>query len=314
MRKFASKIFFFILFVIIVLGLIDFGFSKFLKITTIAQGEYEVWNDIYTSNADCEIAIYGSSRAWVHIDPEILSDSLNKKAYNFGLDGHSFWLQYLRHKEYQKHNKNPKIIIQSVDIFTLEKIEIPYNFNQFLPYMLFNKNIKYYTKPYKYYSEIDFYLPLVRYRGKYIELIKGLENVISGDYKVSFRQKGFKAVDKHWGGDFENAKSKKDYYKIDLDKNVISLFETFIQECKSEGIELILIYTPEHIDGQKYMLNRQDVIDVYKDLAVKYELLFIDYSDDNICLNKDLFYNATHLNRKGAELLSKKIANDLKHR
>ena len=33
-----------------------------------------------------------------NIDPKILSDSLgNIKAYNFGIDGHNFWmLQYLR--------------------------------------------------------------------------------------------------------------------------------------------------------------------------------------------------------------------------
>ena len=30
-------------------------------------------------------------------------DSLNEKVYNFGIDGHNFWIQYLRHLEIMKY-------------------------------------------------------------------------------------------------------------------------------------------------------------------------------------------------------------------
>ena len=129
-------------------------------------GEIEVWNDIYAGNINSEIAIYGSSRAWVHIDPSILEDSLNLKAYNFGIDGHNFWLQYLRHKEYLKYNNAPKIILLSVDVFSLQKRKDLYELNQFLPFMLWNKNIIKFTSSYNGFTYKDYYFPLLRYKGK----------------------------------------------------------------------------------------------------------------------------------------------------
>jgi hypothetical protein len=40
-------------------------------------------------------------------------------------------------------------------------------------------------------------------------------------------------------------------------------------------------------------------------------LLFLDYSSDTICNNKKLFYNSQHLNSKGSEIFTKKLAKDL---
>ncbi|MBE2208298.1 MAG: hypothetical protein IAE84_11975, partial [Saprospiraceae bacterium] len=89
-------------------GLFKSQNGYYLKQTKKAPGEFEVWNDIYNSNVNCDIAIYGSSRAWVHIDPKILSHILQLNVYNFGIDGHNFWLQYLRHIEFLKYNPKPK--------------------------------------------------------------------------------------------------------------------------------------------------------------------------------------------------------------
>ena len=91
------------------------------------------------------MAIYGSSRAWLHIDPEIIEDSLDLTSYNFGIDGHNFRLQYLRHLEYLRKNNKPHIILHSIDIFTLQYEHDLFHMEQFLPFMLWNNNIRKYT-------------------------------------------------------------------------------------------------------------------------------------------------------------------------
>ncbi len=311
-KKFIRKIFYFSLPVIIIAYPLDFGLSYYLKQTNTYPAEYEVWNDIYNSHAECDIAIYGSSRAWVHIDPEIISETLGGNVYNFGIDGHNFWLQYLRHLEFCRYNKKPSTIILSVDIFTLQKRRGLYELNQFLPYMLWNTNIRRFTASYDGFNKIDYYIPLIRYMGKSkcLELIK--DDIINTESSYRYRRKGFLGLNKTWNNDLHHAVKEMKSYEAKLDKESIRLFEDFILDCKSKGIELIFVYTPEYIEGQKFIVNRKEIIKLYKFYSQKYSIDFYDYSNDSLCFEKKYFYNANHLNKKGAEIFSRRLASKIK--
>ena len=313
-KKFIQKIFYFSLPVIAIAYPLDFGLSYYLKQTNSYPAEYEVWNDIYTSRAECDIAIYGSSRAWVHIDPEIISETLGGHVYNFGIDGHNFWLQYLRHLEFCKYNKKPSKIILSLDIFTLQKRKGLYELNQFLPYMLWNSNIRNYTSSYEGYNKIDYYVPLIRYLGKSncLELIRN--DIINTPANFRYRKQGFLGLNKKWNNDLDNAMKEMKSYEAKLDNESIKLFEEFILECKSSDIELIFVYTPEYIEGQKFTVNRNDIIKLYKFYSKKYSIDFYDYSNDSLCYEKKYFYNSNHLNKIGARIFSKKLATKIKLR
>jgi len=293
---------------------LDYVMSYYLSQTNGSPGEFEVWNDIYNSNVMCGIAIYGSSRAWVHIDPKILKDSLELDAYNFGIDGHNFWLQYLRHLEFLKHNIKPQTIILSVDIYSLQKRNDLYQPDQFLPYMLWNSNVQKYTSSYKGYNNFDYYLPLFRYSGKTNALKTIFNNFFRNQSSEKFRYNGFFGMDREWNNDLEKAKANTGSYTVKLDSSSITLFEKFINECKHNNIELIFVYTPEFIEGQLFVSNRDDVINLYKYFSNKYSISFYDYSKDSICLDKTCFYNASHLNKRGADIFSRELANDLKVR
>lgn len=312
MKKFILKIFYFALPLIIVSYPLDYVISYFLSQSNEYPGEFEVMNDIYNSNANCDIAIYGSSRAWVHIDPEIITDSLSLKAYNFGNDGHTFDLQYLRHLEFLKYNKKPKTIILSVDIFSLQKGTGLYESDQYLPDMLWNINIKKFTSSYIGYNNLDYYIPIIRYLGKREALKTSWEYLVNNSPKKKYRHHGFLGMDKEWNTDFEKVKAKQKTYVVKLNKQNIALFEIFIQECKRMKINLILVYTPEYIDGQNFVSNRKEVIGIYKKFSKLYNLKFYDYSNDEICFDRTLFYNASHLNKTGAEIFTKKFASALK--
>ncbi len=51
---------------------------------------------------------------------------------------------------------------------------------------------------------------------------------------------------------------------------------------------------------------------MYLNLASKYNVPILDYTHDSICYDTAYFYNAQHLNRKGAEKFSLQLAHDLK--
>lgn len=312
MRKFLITFFKFIFPIVLISYGLDIFISKNLLKSNIFEGEYEVWNDIYKGNINADIAIYGSSRAWVHISPNIMEDSLNVSVYNLGINGQNFWIQYLRHLEYVEYNKLPKQIILVVDINSLQKRKDLYRFNQFLPYMLWNKNIRDFTQSYKSFTYLDYYLPLLRYSGQAKVNKEALKLALTNGSIQPYRQKGYRGIEKKWNGNLLKAKLIKKQFELNIDTLSLDLFNQFLLECYKKNIIVTIVNAPMFVEGQTIVENREEYFNIYKNYANKYNLNYIDYSNDLICFKKKYFYNYLHLNKTGAELFSKKLAHDLK--
>jgi hypothetical protein len=310
MKKFVNKSAMFLVPILALLMPLDMYLSSNLKYSNGSNGEYEVWTDIHNGKLKCEVCVYGSSRAWVHIDPAILGDSLNQQVYNFGVDGHNFWLQYLRHLEVIKHIGIPRQIILSIDEFSLQRRNDLYQLDQFLPYMLWDKNIREYTRCYEGFDNVDYYIPLVRYFGRYSAILSAIKNSISPD-KEHYRSNGYRAMHKEWDKDLDNARAIMDQFHIDIDSSSVKLFERFLDECNQMNINVTLVNTPEYIEGQQFIDNREEVLAMIRRIAIEHNTLFLDYSNDTLCLTKKYFYNATHLNAEGSRIFTSKLVCDL---
>ena len=305
MRKFNKRLLLFILPIMLLAYPADLLLSSIVQNSNLYYGESEVWDDIYESNIEAEIAVYGSSRAWGHFNPKIFEEKLGRSAYNFGMDGHNFCLQNLRHEEYFKHNPHPNTIIYSIGTLTLAKRVDLFNKNQFLPSMLFNANVYEHTKSYQGFSKADYFVPLIRYSTN-LEFSDLLSDTIFNEY----RYKGYKGKERQWNSDLAKARKQFPNYRIDLDSASIRQFKTFIGEIQNEGIELILVYSPEYIEGQSLIKNRAEIIGYMEAIAQNYNLPFYDYSDSVICTNRELFYNTLHLNTEGADRFTNKFIED----
>ncbi|GAA4282097.1 hypothetical protein GCM10022260_25200 [Gaetbulibacter aestuarii] len=273
-------------------------------------GEFNVWNDIYTSKVDCAIAIYGSSRADMDFDPQIIEKKTTESCYNFGMDGHHFWLEYLRHREFLKFNKKPQLIIVSLDIFGLEKRKELYNYGQFLPYMLWNKDIYNFTKSYEGFNKFDYFIPLIRYSGEG-KVLKSCVYTILDKNNKKLRFKGHMAMDIPWNSDLEKAKKIHDSLVFKIEKEPKLLFKKFIKECQKKNIQLIFMYPPEYIEGQRIVANRKVIMDYYVKISKEYNIPLFDFSNDQMSFQKKYFYNANHLNKIGAQLFSEKVADTI---
>lgn len=309
MKKLLQNILLFSLPLIAFMFIADWFLSNTLR--NSRQGEFGVWNDIYDGAIKSEVVVYGSSRAMVHFDPKIISDSLNVRSYNLGLNGHNFWLQYFRHKELLKHNKRPKLIIHSVDIFTLVKRKDLFQMQQFLPYMLYNNEIEEWTKDYHGYEAVDFRIPLIRYYGQFKTIGNALKVISGNESRDSLRYNGFVYRNQAWNDDLVRAREKYPNFRAIIDTASVLLFDQYLRECLSNGIALVFVYTPEYIEGQDFVKNRQEVIDLFAMFSEKYNIPFLDYSDNPISYQKEYFYNASHLNGKGAQLFTSILIHDM---
>ncbi|PWA04016.1 hypothetical protein [Flavobacterium psychrotolerans] len=283
------------------------------KSNQYAEKEYSTWNDLLEGNLNSDVIVYGASRAWRHINPTMISDSLHLSAYNLGIDGHNFWLQYLRHTLLLKNNKKPKLILVSVDMFTFQKREDLYNSEQFLPYMLWNKEIKNATIGYNGFKAMDYEIPLIRYYGKQEAIETAIRSFSGHLSNPVFRIKGYQGREESWNGDFDRAKLTLKNYEVKIDAATVVLFEKFLKECKTQNIKLVFVYSPEYIEGQKFVKNRNEIISIFTRYSKEYHIPFYDYSKDSLSFQKKYFYNSNHLNKTGAELFTGKLIDKLKN-
>ncbi len=311
MRKFILQSFLFVLPIILMGYLVDVYLSNTLKKSNSYTGEFPTWNAVLDGKVNSQIVICGSSRAVYHFDPILLEKQLNKSAFNLGVNGHSFKLQNLRNDLFLEKNRLPQLIIYSVDARTLATNKELYNPDQFLPYLLWNSKMETTINCYETYNWFDYKIPLIRFYGKFTALKTIYSLSLHSKINPILRIKGYKGNEAVWNNDFEKAKIKLGKYKTDINASLKSDFEKFIQNYQSKKIKIVLIYSPEYIDGQKFIINRNESVDIFKSFAKKYNLLYLDFAKDSICLDKKYFYNASHLNKTGAELFTSKVADTI---
>lgn len=308
MNRFLKNILLFLIPIIGISFLLDnFLSNKLRQCTTLVKGEYAVWNDIFDGKINSDIIIIGSSRAWVHFNPTKITQKTGVSSYNIGIDGHPFLLQDLRYNILRKYNKKPKLIIVSVESNSLFKKSDLYNHHQFLPYLKSNKeDLKEGLLQFNGFDSYDFELPLVRFYGNFY-IFKEL--LFAG--KPTNRVKGFESHKRKWNNNLLEAKKKFNTLKVKVDDITTQKFKKFIKENIKEEINVVLVYSPEYIDGQQFISNRDSIVNLYKKISFNNKIPFIDFSNDSISYKKEYFYNATHLNKKGANLFTNQLIDTL---
>lgn len=251
-------------------------------------------NNYICKKTNEEVLIFGSSRAFHHYNPQIISDSLKLSCYNCGQDGNGIILNYGRllliKKRYQ-----PKVIIY--DISTTFDYSV-------------NDNHKYLgkLKPYFYeqgikdiFTSIDktekwkMQCSMYKYNSNFSQIIS--------DYFLPFQQVGDNGF-RPMKGSFDpmKIKSNKDSDNNELmyDTLKIDYIHKFISLCKNST--LILTYSPMWYNYDRTKLN------FIKDICKENNIPFLDYSNNPKYVHNDsLFKDGSHLNEKGANEFTKDI-------
>lgn len=298
--------------ILAILYVLQFVFDR--ECRRVQNEAFAEWNDCYNGKIAGDVLMLGSSRMGAHISPKIIDEQLHVNSYNLGINGGRFLLQNGRFKVYLAHTpKLPKNIIHGLDIGTLDRASILFVSNQFVPY-LDDTIIRKYTEGYKgSYNKLHYYFPLYKYNNSFLNMGTAIMNMTGLKTQFSHRYKGYKALEGEWVPSTDKQLvAVADGGIQKTDSQTVKEFEAYLQFCKEKNINLIFVYTPEYIDLQKLTKNRAEIINLYKQYATTYNITFLDYSEDSISYQKSLFKDPGHLNRKGAELFSMKLAKDLK--
>lgn len=274
---------------------------------------FATWTDIYQSKINADVLIIGSSRAQYMVSPKILDSILGINTYNLGMNGWGTDMQLARFKIFLQHNKPPKYIIHSIDLKIFDKRDDLWEYEQFLPYLddtiIVNNTRQYegrFTFP-------ELYFPAFKYNKNLGIMYNGIKGNFVSETKT-YQYKGYVSNDINWNYvDYESGlKLFPNGMMTEIELDTRARFNEYIKFCKINNIKLIFEMAPMYYLGFLHMKNRQQIIDMIKECSLKNDITFLDYTDDTICYNQKYFYNTMHLNKRGAELFSVRLANDIK--
>ena len=143
------------------------------------------------------------------------------------------------------------------------------------------------------------------YRGGIIKKVIGSSDVPKDDiYAQGYLSNGIATIIpsniKH------NAKT------ITVNKEAAALLSTLPQLCKKNGIKLILTYAPEYdFQLQKDCKNAEEILSIYKNLALKNSIPFFRNDSLTMCKNASLFANAGHVNKQGSAVYSRILCSQI---
>ena len=282
MRKYIIKSFLFFIGWIAITIVIDFLYTNHLRKSNIR-----------------EIVVYiGSSRTADHYQPEIIDSILDTRSYNLGQYGQTIESDIIRYNLLQKYeDKTPSLYVWDV-YFASFNSSSKYQDEQYTPF-LFNDDIwTAVNSKSTHFSLFDKNVPLLRYwRKGIIPHYEALRNP----------HKGFVYNIDEWNPD-EMANLKEESLTYSLNDRIFDEFCSTIDTMKKRGSDVIIVFSPLHIKGQKAMKNLNHLIYKLDSVSSMKHCVFANYLSDSICYDSSYFKNAMHLNKEGTNLFSAKFA------
>lgn len=268
---------------------------------------FNTYNAIYSDTLQCNAVVMGSSRGQVQYDVRILDSIAGLNSYNISVDGRCIDAEVVIYNAYRHHAPRPKVIIQNIDWGTLQ-MSNGYEREQYLPYLdkddLFDQ-----TCENEGFSWADRWLPLVRYAGYRNIIFEGL-GLPAKVARPENIYKGYIAVDAPWDGSaFQNI----DTLGFACNPKAVEIFDRYLSQCQKDGIRVVMVYAPFYIGATHKMGSAVDsMFALYQHFADRYACDILNYIYDSISYDTLNFYNASHMNHRGTEQFSIKLANDLK--
>ena len=246
-----------------------------------------------------DIIIFGSSRAFHHYNPAIITDSLGMSCYNCGQEGNGIVLNYGRYQLISQRY-HPKLLIYDVipsyDLLSAEDNQKylghlrPY-YDKEVILELFDRVDKT--------SRVKMMSKLYRYNSKFVQIVSDFIHPQRVD-----DIKGFRPI--HQEMDTLKINKKKfDGVKPCYDTLKIQLLKDMIEESKTTKV--VFVVSP--------YWNEMDttVLAPLKTICANYSIPILDFSNDKRFLHQNcFFFDSGHLNSRGADYFTRELIKELK--
>lgn len=287
----------------LILFVLDFVLGTILEKLYFKQRNGELYRITYSIDKTHEdILVFGSSRAEHHYHPEVFQKRLNLSFFNTGLDGEHILFHYALLKGALKHY-TPKVVILDfvAGEFKINR-ECYDKISNLLPYYESHPELRELIQlrgPYEKYKLLSKVYP---YNSEILQILQGVHSSSKPSHQ---EEDGYFPLYNH-----ETARTRKITYPASypIDSIKLKIYESFLRDCKKAGTELFVICSPYYVDAQ----NEEYSIRLAKELAKKYNVDFLDFSQDpQLSKNMVLFSDPNHLNDSGARIYTNMVIDSI---
>ncbi|MCC6684771.1 MAG: hypothetical protein IT247_06850 [Bacteroidia bacterium] len=277
-------------------------------------GESGKINLLMSHQIDPELMIFGSSVALVQLDDSLITAQTGMTTVNMGLSGVSFQQYRGLAKEFASYTTKCKYVVFVNTPFELITRNLLYEAFNFYAH-LGNSTM------YKSLAEIDPVLvnkmkyipcyPLTVYGSHFYRLSREGHKERKGIKPHAPKPDGFLPVNIFQFNDESLRNVQNHSLNIPVSDTMVNYFKEIISLYNAKGIKVILLSPPVEKGMNDRISNGEQLAATWQQLAGT-KNYFMNYDTDSLGTQRELFYNFTHLNSKGAAVFSKKFASDLK--
>lgn len=291
MRTFVLKIFILSLLVFVT----DRLFGEVFKYLNDIN-ETEKSTNYIMSKVSQDVLIFGSSRAYRHYDPRIITDSLGLSCFNCGQSGQGFIHNFILLSAITKRHI-PQLIIYDIyppfDFFEGENIRYIKDLRPYCNNELIKKTLTMVDSgKYKLYSKMYCYNDICN-------------NIIAGCFPYLKKEKTINGYVPTYR-DLDTALLKRNYDKsFTIDSLKLYFAKKFVDH--SNKSKIVLVMSPSWYGQNKH----------YSEQLCKFSqengVPFIDFTSDYKYIhNNDLFIDGIHLNAKGSDCFTRDLMYKIK--
>ncbi|MBQ2540884.1 MAG: hypothetical protein II551_04465 [Paludibacteraceae bacterium] len=282
--------------------LVDHGLKRMTAHCSTQTTIAELQSD--TLNAD--VLIIGNSRALCSYDPKVLENGLHRRVWNIGVSGQPFGISYMRYQLYAHCNRTPQLVIVNIDNNELDMIVNGFGREDFYPYFS-DSTIRPYLDLYGF-SWKHYFIPMYKYFGDYKLIGYGiLSSVGLFPFPEQHSYHGFYNENTPFDGtNLRTILNNDSVIKTDCNPEAIALLDSLLQELRQQNASLLFCYAPQY-QPLYQRLPLSETMNAYRELSRKYDIPIVDYSSVEWANDSTFFYNANHINSRGATLFSTRL-------
>lgn len=329
MRKTLLRFLFFLVLLKFVDILISAAFEWSLQTIRQADHDYGSFNRMYNGKINADIIFFGSSRTYLHINPEIIQHEMELTAWNLALDGTNVEQHKFTLEEYLLHNSLPEIIVFEADMTSLDENSLRFATEYFFPYINYSEHTRnLFAKTweekiyYQFFSSSSYkqQIPVVisNYKSIFSNLLTdnlaftnlSPDTVIKedmGEYILVNGAMLFKGQIPEELPDSLPLLSPQDTGSIS--KTRLREFEELAQYSEEKGFILVLV-SPPWLSGSIENARHQTISNLYMQIDNKYNnTYYVDFTyDEHLSNDLSFWMNEDHLNISGANLFSEELS------
>ena len=296
-----KKFIIYILVFFAIVAAVDFAFGKTCDyMTTHAKGGATKQLVDLCKKDHYDMLVMGSSKAHHNYIPQVFTDSLGLSCYNAGYDGNGVILAYAILSMIDD-DRLPKLIVydvkQQFDIYHYDGdgdyTRYYQKLKKFIDEPVVAEIVESISKP----DVTKLQSGLVRYNGE-------LLFTVSGFLRSGSKEKNY-GYEPATGVLDSDADAEKDYSN-QLDDLKMGYFQKFIQMTKKRGIDLVVVLSPE------YKTPFSGDFQPIRKLCDSEGITVIDFFDNSLYQNKELFVDHCHMNEVGAKMLTEAMVKEIK--